>query len=71
MQTLATTNMQMIGEMQNMNAAILQQKAASEVEGKLREDDKEAANFRRLEFEKKKEAMQAWERSVLQSGGKK
>jgi conjugal transfer/entry exclusion protein len=69
MQTLATTNMQMIGEMQNMNAAILQQKAASEVEGKLREDEKEAAQARRLEFEKGKAAAEAWEKKIM-SGGK-
>lgn len=41
MQTLATSNMQMTGEMQNMNATLLQMKAQSEVKGVESEKEKE------------------------------
>lgn len=40
MQTLATSNMQMTGEMQSMNATLLQMKAQSEVKGVESEQDK-------------------------------
>lgn len=71
MQTLATSNMQMTGEMQNMNATLLQMKAQSEMEAVKQKSTDEGAAKNRQDFEKKKAAMDAWEKSILQSGGKK
>ncbi|MCL4470135.1 MAG: hypothetical protein M1547_03135 [Gammaproteobacteria bacterium] len=44
MQTLATSNMQMVGEMQNMNATLLQMKAQNEARGIEGEKDKVVSN---------------------------
>ncbi|HUX64324.1 hypothetical protein [Sulfuricella sp.] len=43
MQTLATSNMQMTGEMQNMNATLLQMKAQNESKGMESEQEKQLA----------------------------
>lgn len=71
MQTLATSNMQMTGEMQNMNATLLQMKAQSEMEAVRKKGAEEGAGKSRQDFESKKAAMDAWEKSVLRNGSKK
>lgn len=71
MQTLATSNMQMTGEMQNMNATLLQMKAQSEMEAVKQQAADEGSGKSRQDFENKKAAVDAWERSVMQKGGSK